>query len=47
MAVELAHCFSLVYDDLPCMDNDDLRRGKATVHKAFNELMLCWVEHHY
>ena len=37
MAIELAHCFSLVYDDLPCMDNDDLRRGKATVHKAFNE----------
>ena len=37
MAVELAHCFSLVYDDLPCMDNDDLRRGKATVHKEFNE----------
>ena len=37
MAVELAHCFSLVYDDLPCMDNDDLRRGKATVHNAFNE----------
>ena len=35
MAVELAHCFSLVYDDLPCMDNDDLRRGKATVHKVF------------
>ena len=32
MAVELAHCFSLVYDDLPCMDNDDLRRGKPTVH---------------
>ena len=37
MAVELAHCFSLVYDDLPCMDNDDLRRGRATMHKAFNE----------
>ena len=37
MAVELAHCFSLIYDDLPCMDNDDLRRGRATVHKAFNE----------
>ncbi len=37
MAVELAHSFSLVYDDLPCMDNDDLRRGKAAVHKAFNE----------
>ena len=37
MAVELAHCFSLVYDDLPCMDNDDFRICKATVHKAFNE----------
>ena len=37
MAVELAHCFSLVYDDLPCMDNDELRRGKPTVHLAFNE----------
>ena len=37
MAVELAHCFSLIYDDLPCMDNDELRRGKPTVHIAFNE----------
>ena len=37
MAVELAHCFSLIYDDLPCMDNDELRRGKPTVHLAFNE----------
>ncbi len=37
MAVELAHCFSLIYDDLPCMDNDDLRRGKPTVHIAFSE----------
>jgi geranylgeranyl pyrophosphate synthase len=37
MAIELAHCFSLIYDDLPCMDNDDLRRGKPTVHKAYNE----------
>ena len=37
MAVELAHCFSLIYDDLPCMDNDDLRRGKPTVHLAFSE----------
>ena len=37
MAVELAHCFSLIYDDLPCMDNDELRRGKPTVHVAFNE----------
>ena len=30
-AVELVHCYSLVHDDLPCMDNDDLRRGKPTV----------------
>jgi len=37
MAVELAHCFSLVYDDLPCMDNDDYRRGKLSTHKKFNE----------
>lgn len=36
-AVELIHCYSLVHDDLPAMDDDDLRRGKATVHKAFDE----------
>lgn len=36
-AVELIHCFSLVHDDLPAMDNDDFRRGKPTCHKAFNE----------
>jgi geranylgeranyl diphosphate synthase, type II len=36
-ALELMHCASLVHDDLPCFDNADLRRGKATVHKAFNE----------
>lgn len=36
-AVELIHCYSLVHDDLPAMDNDDLRRGKPTVHKAFDE----------
>jgi len=36
-AVELIHCYSLVHDDLPAMDDDDLRRGKPTVHKAFNE----------
>ncbi|MGM9999442.1 MAG: polyprenyl synthetase family protein [Candidatus Bruticola sp.] len=34
---ELVHCFSLVHDDLPCMDNDDMRRGKPTVHKAYGE----------
>jgi farnesyl diphosphate synthase len=37
MAVELVHCYSLVHDDLPCMDDDDLRRGRPTVHKAFDE----------
>lgn len=35
--VELVHCYSLVHDDLPAMDDDDLRRGKPTVHKAFDE----------
>src|SRR5262245_56221483 len=36
-AVECVHCYSLVHDDLPAMDNDDLRRGRATVHRAFDE----------
>lgn len=36
-AIEMIHCFSLIHDDLPAMDNDDLRRGKPTCHKAFNE----------
>lgn len=36
-ALELIHCYSLIHDDLPCMDNDDLRRGQPTVHKAFSE----------
>ncbi len=36
-AVEFVHCYSLVHDDLPAMDNDDLRRGRATTHKAFDE----------
>ena len=36
-AVELIHCYSLVHDDMPCMDNDALRRGKATVHVAFGQ----------
>lgn len=35
-AIECVHCYSLVHDDLPDMDNDDLRRGKPTVHKAFD-----------
>lgn len=37
LAVEMVHCYSLVHDDLPAMDNDDLRRGRPTVHKAFDE----------
>ncbi|MDD6160051.1 MAG: polyprenyl synthetase family protein [Oscillospiraceae bacterium] len=36
-AVEMLHTYSLIHDDLPCMDNDDLRRGKPTCHKAFGE----------
>ncbi len=36
-ALECVHCYSLVHDDLPAMDNDDLRRGRPTVHKAFDE----------
>ena len=37
MAVEMVHCYSLIHDDLPSMDNDDLRRGRPTVHRAFDE----------
>ena len=36
-AVEMLHTYSLIHDDLPCMDNDDLRRGKPTNHKIFGE----------
>jgi farnesyl diphosphate synthase len=36
-AIELIHCYSLVHDDLPAMDDDDLRRGRPTVHKAYDE----------
>lgn len=38
-AIEMIHSYSLVHDDLPCMDDDDLRRGKATNHKVFGEAM--------
>ena len=37
VAIECLHTYSLIHDDLPCMDNDDLRRGRPTVHKAFDE----------
>lgn len=36
VAVEMIHAYSLVHDDMPCMDDDDLRRGKATVHKKYD-----------
>lgn len=38
-AMEMIHTYSLIHDDLPCMDNDDLRRGKPTNHKVFGEAM--------
>jgi geranylgeranyl diphosphate synthase type II len=37
LSLEMIHTYSLIHDDLPCMDNDDLRRGKPTNHKAFSE----------
>ena len=36
-AIEMIHCYSLVHDDLPALDNDDLRRGRPTTHRAFGE----------
>ena len=38
-AVEMVHAYSLVHDDLPCMDNDDMRRGKPSNHKAYGEAL--------
>ncbi len=42
-AVELVHTYSLIHDDMPCMDNDDMRRGKPSLHKKYNEwtALLC------
>jgi geranylgeranyl diphosphate synthase, type II len=40
-AIELIHTYSLIHDDLPVMDNDDLRRGRATNHKVYGEAMAC------
>src|SRR5439155_2557387 len=37
VAIECVHTYSLIHDDLPCMNNDDLRRGRPTAHKAFDE----------
>ena len=39
LSVELLHTYSLIHDDLPCMDNDDLRRGKPTNHKVYGETL--------
>ncbi|XP_043714771.1 geranylgeranyl pyrophosphate synthase, chloroplastic-like [Telopea speciosissima] len=41
--VEIIHTMSLIHDDLPCMDNDDLRRGKPTNHKVFGEVVAVWI----
>ena len=38
-AIEMVHTYSLIHDDLPCMDNDDLRRGKPTNHKVYGETL--------
>lgn len=43
VAIEAVHAYSLVHDDLPCMDDDALRHGKPTVHKAFGEAMAVLV----
>ncbi|MFC2523960.1 MAG: polyprenyl synthetase family protein, partial [Lautropia mirabilis] len=42
-AVELIHVYSLVHDDMPAMDNDDMRRGKPTVHRQYGEAMAMLV----
>ena len=44
VAVELIHAYSLVHDDLPCMDDDDLRRGRPTVHVAYGEATAIAIE---
>lgn len=38
-AIEMIHCFSLLHDDLPCMDDDDIRRGRPSAHRKFGEAM--------
>jgi geranylgeranyl diphosphate synthase, type II len=38
-ALEMVHCYSLIHDDLPCMDDDDFRRGRPTLHRVYNEGM--------
>ena len=43
VAVELIHAFSLVHDDMPCMDDDDLRRGKPSTHKKYGDALALLV----
>jgi geranylgeranyl diphosphate synthase type II len=43
-AIEMIHTYSLIHDDLPSLDNDDLRRGKPTNHKVFGEALAVWRE---
>lgn len=43
VGIEMIHAYSLVHDDLPCMDNDELRRGKPTVWKQYGETMAVLV----
>ena len=41
-AVEMLHCYSLIHDDLPCMDNDDLRRGRPSATRLSASPRQCW-----
>jgi geranylgeranyl pyrophosphate synthase len=41
-AVEMVHCYSLIHDDLPCMDDDDFRRGRPSCHRRFGEAAALW-----
>ena len=43
-AIEMIHTYSLIHDDLPCIDNDDLRRGRPTCHRVFGEAVALLVE---
>ena len=45
-AIEMIHTYSLIHDDLPAMDNDDLRRGKPTNHKVFGEDLVAYIHSH-
>lgn len=42
-ALEMVHCYSLIHDDLPCMDNEEMRRGEPTLHRVYNEAIATLV----